>query len=289
MIYHVKQKSEFKNLKEHLDEYGQIENVIVYNDGVKEYIIDGAKRVKLFKNPQKTVLTDLITSYKLILSSKTIPDSSIWKMILKLKNDIDEKAIYERLLKGRVKISIRDIWKLTQIDYSESLENSFYNLNISLKELKTYYSLKNDELIALFDLFEKNGLNKNSRNDFYLLLTEIAKIDNISIVDLLKRDRVTDIINSELQNKDKMKVLKKLLFSFRYPNINKEIEYLTSLKFKLKTPSVRLDIPIDIESNICSVSFNFKNLDDLKKRVQTLSELSNDENFEKILDVISKR
>jgi len=290
MKYHVKQNNNFINLKEHLLEYGQIEKIIIYKDNNKEFIIDGIKRVKFLENPQKIVLNSLMKTYKLLLSSKEIPESSTWKMILKLKETgVDEKEIWNELLKDKFKISIRDIWKLTQIEYSKELEDIFFNLKITLKELRGYYLSTKDDLLTLFTFFETINLNKNNRKDFFTLLNEVSQIDKITIKEVLNREKILNVLNSELQNNEKTKSLKKILFSFRYPNINKEIEYLTNLKFKVKTPSIKLDLPIDIESNRCSISFKFKDIEGLKKISKTISNLTEDKNLIEILEVVKKR
>jgi hypothetical protein len=290
MKYHVKQNNNFINLKEHILEYGQIEKIIIYKNSNREFIIDGVKRVESLENPQKIVLNSLMKAYKLLLSSKEIPESSIWKMILKLKDiGIDEKEIGNELLKDKFKISIRDIWKLTQIEYSKELEDMFFNLKITLKELRGYYLSTKDDLLTFFSFFETINLNKNNRKDFFTLLNEISQIDKITIKEVLNREKVLKVLNSELQNNEKTKLLKKILFSFRYPNINREIEYLTNLKFKVKTPSIKLDLPIDIESNRCSISFKFKDIEGLKKISKTISNLTEDKHLIEILEVVKKR
>jgi len=293
--YHIEQLKSFKNLETSLKDTKQIEPIIVFIDNNNiEHIVDGVKRAKILTSLnmdiQKKAFKDLIILFKFILDSKEIYDSSIWKYIHILKeNEISEEDIFSLVLKGRLKISTRDIWKLLNINYSSNIYNILTELNMDLKELILYHDVEQNDFISLLNLFKSIGANKNNRKDLFNLMSEITKRENLSLTELVNQSEFKELLESNLQKNDKISLFKKMLFNQRYPNMSKEIEVLTNLKSKIKTPGLKLDLPIDKESKRTNISFQFRNYKELEKKVKALQNLLNDEYLKEVLSKIENR
>jgi len=290
--YHINQLKKFNNLENSLKENSQIEAIIVFTDSQNnEFIVDGIKRFEILNEEiSKRSFKDLIKLFAFILDSKEIYESSIWKYFHLLKEaEITEENIFSLVIKNRLKLSVRDIWKTLEIEYSSETENLLTELNIGIKELTTYYQLKNSDFTQLLLLFKKINGNKNNRKDIFTLISEIIKIKKISYTNLLNDSVFSEIIDSELQKNDKINLLKKTLFNMRYPNMSKEIDLLSNLKNKIKTPGIKLDLPIDRESIRSNISFQFKNYKELEKKINSLQNLLDDENLKEVLKQIENR
>jgi len=293
--YHISQLKEFKNLELSLEKTNQIEPIIVFIDGEnKEYIVDGIKRTvileKLNKKIEKKTFKDLLNLLAFVLDSKEIHESSLWKFFHLLKeNNIKEEEIFSSVIKARLKLSIRDIWKALEINFSEKTYNLLTQLNMSIKELITYYQVESEDFDSLLELFLSINANKNNRKDLFNLINELLKIKKISFKDLLKDSSIDSVLSSNLQKNDKMNSLKKSLFNLRNPNMSQEIEQLTALKNKIKTPGLKLDLPVDKESVRSNISFQFKNFKELEKKVNALNKLLSDENLKEVLNQIENR
>ncbi len=288
--YHISQDSSFSKLDEHLKKYPQLEKVIVYKNNHKEYIIDGLKRVGVlgYENTEKIFFDRLENAYEFMLSYKKLPDSSIYKIIVLLNKEMELERL-SNLITKYFNISSRDIWKLLELEYSEELYDYFLKLNISIKELASYYVLSGGDLLSLMKFFMKFYPNKNNRRYFFEILFELSKIQNKSFEQLLNIDDINGILESKLQNNEKLKKLKDFLFNLRNPNLFAEIQNINNLKTKLKLPGIKIDLPIDIESSRVGISFNFTKLSDLEKKLSFLSKLNIDKNFLEILDFLKKR
>jgi hypothetical protein len=105
----------------------------------------------------------------------------------------------------------------------------------------------------------------------------------------MEKPEVIEIIESELQASEKINVFKKYIYTLRYPNISKEVEILTNLKNKIKTPGFKLDFPIDKESNKSNITFQFRNYEELEKKVNSLNKLLENEALKEILEEINNR
>ena len=293
--YHISQLKKFKNLELSLEKTNQIEPIIVFIDSEnKEYIVDGIKRTvileKLNKKIEKKTFKDLLNLLAFILDSKEIHESSLWKFFHLLKeNNIKEEEIFSSVIKARLKLSIRDIWKALEIKFSEKTYNLLRQLNMSIKELITYYQVEAEDFNSLLELFLSINANKNNRKDLFNLINELLKIKKISFKDLLTDSSIDSVLNSNLQKNDKMNSLKKSLFNLRNPNMSQEIEQLTALKNKIKTPGLKLDLPVDKESVRSNISFQFKNFKELEKKVNALNKLLSDENLKEVLNQIENR
>ncbi len=292
--YHINQVKSFNNLKESLKETSQIEPVIVFKDGEIEYIVDGIKRVKILSelgiDIQKKVFKDFVKLFAYILDSKEIYDATIWKYIHLLRQKrFSEKDIYSYIIKERLKMSLRDIWKLLEINYSVEIENLLIDLNITLKELISYYEFEKGSFNVLLTLFKSLKANKNNRKDLFTFIIEIMKRENITFAELLCKKEIKEVLESDLQSNEKTIWFKKVLFTLRYPTMSKEIEELTKLKNKIKTPGFKLDLPIDKESVRSNISFQFRNYAELERKVKALNELLKNEALIDILDKIENR
>ena len=293
--YHISQLKKFKNLELSLEKTNQIEPIIVFIDSEnKEYIVDGIKRTvileKLNKKIEKKTFKDLLNLLAFVLDSKEIHESSLWKFFHLLKeNNIKEEEIFSSVIKARLKLSIRDIWKALEIKFSEKTYNLLRQLNMSIKELITYYQVEAEDFNSLLELFLSINANKNNRKDLFNLINELLKIKKISFKDLLKDSSIDSVLSSNLQKNDKMNSLKKSLFNLRNPNMSQEIEQLTALKNKIKTPGLKLDLPVDKESIRSNISFQFKNFKELEKKVNALNKLLSDENLKEVLNQIENR
>jgi len=295
MKYHIKQVKSFNNLKLSLKEISQIEPVILFiDDNDNEYIVDGIKRIEILSElniaVNKKTFRNFIKLFAYILDSKDIYDATIWKYIHLLKEKrFSENEIYISIIKERLKMSLRDIWKLLEIDYSVEIEALLVDLNITLKELISYYEFEKGSFNVLLTLFKNFKANKNNRKDLFVLLSEVMKREHITFAQLLCKDEIKDVLESELQTNEQLNLLKKVLFNLRYPSMSKEIDELTNLKNKIKTPGFKLDLPIDKESNRSNISFQFRNYQELERKVKSLNTLLENESLKDILEKIENR
>ena len=157
-----------------------------------------------------------------------------------------------------------------------------------LKTLAKLSLLSDKDQESFLELATELSLGFNLVNEFLTLLEEIAAIDRVSISDLLLDKSVNDILSIEDINRDvKTKLLISLLKAMRYPHIH---DFKKSIKSNIKNlhlpHEIAMDIPENFEGGTIAMRFKFKNKKDYQEILSKLIEISDSEDFSKILEMI---
>ncbi len=288
--YHIKQVLSFENIENHFEKFGQTEKILVYEKNNKNFIIDGIKRYTFFKNNcEKTVFHSLLDCYNYFLIRNKTSESQIITII---KNLIEENYSIEDIFNyfgKKLSVSLRDLDKISKIKiWNDNLQKIALKFDMSINEIKNYYLLNEEDLIDLFNFYDCFEFNSNHRKDIFVLLDEISFREHLSFLQIIKL--TNNIKNSELQNSDKINKIKALLHKIRFPEYYSENNRILELKPKFKTiGGLIIDIPFDKESKNININFKIQNVEELLKKIESLTKLSNDEIFKEIINLIEKR
>lgn len=288
--YHIKQLLSFENIENHFEKFGQTEKILVYEKNNKNFIIDGIKRYVFFKNNcEKSVFHNLLDCYNYFLIKTKTSESQIITII---KNLVEENYSIEEIFNyfgKKLSVSLRDLDKISKIKvWNDNLQRIALKFDMQISELKNYYLLDEKDLIDLFNFYDYFDFNSNHRRDIFVLIDEIAKRDNLSFNQIFEYTK--EIKDSELQNSDKINKIKALLHKIRFPEYYSENNRILELKPKFKAiGGLIVDIPFEKESKNININFKIQNIEELLKKIESLTKLSNDEIFKEITKIIEKR
>ncbi len=288
--YHIKQLLSFENIENHFEKFGQTDKILVYEKNNKNFIIDGIKRYIFFKNNcEKAVFHNLLDCYNYFLIKTKTSESQIITII---KNLVEENYSIEEIFNcfgKKLSVSLRDLDKISKIKvWNDNLQRIALKFDMSISEIKNYYLLNEKDFIDLFNFYDYFDFNSNHRRDIFVLIDEIAKKDNLSFNQIFEYTK--EIKDSELQNSDKINKIKALLHKIRFPEYYSENNRILELKPKFKAiGGLIVDIPFEKESKNININFKIQNIEELLKKIESLTKLSNDEIFKEITKIIEKR
>ena len=138
----------------------------------------------------------------------------------------------------------------------------------------------------LVRIFRELKLGLNRQRELVTLLTEIAQREDCSVLNVLERPDVQNILNSD--NNDagyKSRTLRTYLRRQRYPNISTRTEAFNRLCKNMGIGgNFRLSPPKDFEGTTYSATIYFQSLEGLKRGSNRLDEIARDEDFKNFLE-----
>ncbi len=160
--------------------------------------------------------------------------------------------------------------------------------NINLKILSRLAFLSHKDQEAVFSTVKNLELGSNFLNELLTLLEEISKRDGNSIFDLISGQGINEILRQDKISRDqKIKSIMSLLNEKRYPHI-KEFEKKIKEHIKnLKLPNtISIDLHENIENEDINMKLRFKNKKSYQEILDKLMQISDSEDFTKILEII---
>ena len=144
-----------------------------------------------------------------------------------------------------------------------------------------------DVQLAFLDLIQSLRLGRNRQREFWMLIKDIARIQNREIVKFLDSQNLREIVTSEkLTPAQKTERYKTELWKLRYPRYSEVKEKYEALLRRAKLPpDVHLQPPSYFEGEKFSLTMTFKTVDDLAEKLKIL-ERNNVDVFQKMIDLI---
>ena len=138
---------------------------------------------------------------------------------------------------------------------------------------------------ALAQIIIDLRLGLNRQRELMSLLFEIAKRENRSIDELLEEEKIKQIIENEnLNNPQKSKQLRELIYKRRYPAISEKSARFDDLVKALRLGSgVKLTPPVNFEGTSYTLSIAFDGIEQLWQRAKCLEVLKRSDTLKKFM------
>jgi hypothetical protein len=230
-----------------------------------------------------------------------------------LKLAIADNALNRQLnvIEQSISISKLSVFYTDQVELSHESQKIGLNVNPGLikklrKLIPVHHSLKNKIAVGIIPFsiaLELNEMEEETANAFSKIIEalhptlnhqkeiirltkEIARLKNISILDVINKFIVTDQFSDpELDRNHKIKKIRRDLKQIRYPEIIRFESNFFNLLNQIKLPEViHLVPPKDFEGINYSMQLHFQSLKQFKGINHVLNELQNHPDFAKILE-----
>lgn len=155
------------------------------------------------------------------------------------------------------------------------IQNGILSNTISLAMALELEMLEKDEGCAFAILFEKLKLSLNKQREIITNIKEIAIIENISIINLLTKSHLREIVDDkDLDRNKKINKIRLYLKQRRFPEITKAEKEIEIKIKKLKLGSnIKLIPPKNLESSTYSLNLQFASLEQLRENKTTLEKI----------------
>jgi ParB family transcriptional regulator, chromosome partitioning protein len=169
--------------------------------------------------------------------------------------------------------------------YAESLQSAIINGRVEVAMASRLNEKSNDERDALIHLFEALQLNLNQQREALVLVSEIAKREDITICDVLSLNIIKDVMNDDNQEQpQKRRKILEALKRRRFPAIcSAEDDFSHHLRQLKLGPNIMLLPPKNFESTNYTLRLMFQNTAELKKCHQTLARIIDNPDLQAIL------
>ncbi len=144
-----------------------------------------------------------------------------------------------------------------------------------------------EERVVFLEFFQLLRLGKNRQREFTLLLSDVARIKNISLLQLVELQQVKGVIaEQKLTPPQKAERLKQWLWQERYPRYTKARENFEALLKQAKLPTaVFIQAPPYFEGERFSAGFHFASEEEFEAYVAALQRLLDAGLIRKIVDL----
>ncbi|MFH1075731.1 MAG: ParB N-terminal domain-containing protein [Pseudomonadota bacterium] len=140
------------------------------------------------------------------------------------------------------------------------------------------YPFDQEDRLAFFNAMQQLSLSQNKECEFIRLVNEIARREGITISQTLSDKPLKEIIlaNEKLNRAEKTRAAREYLKRRRFPVMARmENQFGENVKKLSLGERVRIDHPLGFEGGDYSISFSFKDIDELRhilKKIQTTAE-----------------
>jgi ParB family chromosome partitioning protein len=167
-----------------------------------------------------------------------------------------------------------------------TIQNSILSNTISLPMALELGKLSKHVAVDFAKLFRDLNLSLNKQREIITIVKEIALRENVSIRQLLEGEYFLAIRNdTELNKTQKSQILRWHLKQRRFPSIERaEKEFEKNVKAMRLGRDVKLIHPDNFEGTNYTLCLNFKNINELKNRRETLEKMIAHPSLRKILD-----
>ena len=138
---------------------------------------------------------------------------------------------------------------------------------------------------AFINIFQKVRMGQNKQLEIIVNFHEIAKRDDISLLELINSNKVSEIIDHDNPDENyKANLLRSYLTKKRYPELTKAYEDHKKCIKELKLdPQIKISPPNNFEGEKYSLSFGFKDRKEFKKHIEKLLSIYKQEAFKKLI------
>jgi len=168
---------------------------------------------------------------------------------------------------------IKKIKKICKLP--RDIQNGVLSNTISLSMALELEMLEKDEGSAFAILFEKLKLSLNKQREIITHIKEIAIIENISIINLLTKSHLRQIVdNKDLDRNKKINKIRLYLKQRRFPEITKTEKEIEIKIKKLKLGSnMKVIPPKNFEGSTYSLNLQFSSMEQLRENMTTLQKI----------------
>ncbi len=301
--YRISTDNNISKLLDSIQANGLINPVIVKKNNDRFIVISGYKRilaineiginkilVKVVKEKETKEETDFFCTKLSIIENAFHRELNIIeqaKAVSLLKKSLNIKEIsLSSLFFFKTNLNHKIIGKLLKI---QSLDNSIHNLILSKKlSMNNALKLKDYEtqiFDAFINIFQKVRMGQNKQLEIIVNFHEIALRDDISLLELINSNKVSEIINHDNPDENyKANLLRSYLNKKRYPELTKAYEdHKKGIKELRLEPEIKLDPPNNFEGEKYSLSFEFRDRKEFEKHIAKLVSINKNEAFKNLI------
>jgi ParB/RepB/Spo0J family partition protein len=167
----------------------------------------------------------------------------------------------------------------------EPIQSSILDDTISLSMANDLAALDPDSAATFTRLFDRLKLSLNKQKEIITLVTEIARRENLTDLQVMQEQKLREIIdNEDIDRGQKGRYLRAFLRQRRFPRIvSAEIKYDLHCKDLKLGSDIKLIPPKDFEGTAYTLNLNFSNLAHLKELHKKLSQIIEHPSLKKIL------
>ena len=157
---------------------------------------------------------------------------------------------------------------------------------LSLNAARSFLDLDDDQAECAFQIVSNLMLNVNQQIQFIDIMIDLSSIEGTSFSRILNREPVRTVLESELLNTpQKAKKLLEKLRSLRYPRWQEAEKKFQEKLDRVDLPDgTRIDHPAYFEAPGYRLEVNFRDGENLMRKLQNLSQLSGLKKFRDPLD-----
>ena len=191
-----------------------------------------------------------------------ISEENVISEFLPLLNSGANKAVLNRYLKL---VFLEDNVRIAIVEDFISVDNALALLEMSRFDRQ-----------SIFDLYQRLQLGKSNQKELIRFLSEIAKISNRSIIQIMEDKGIKDILSNEkITSPRKIEHIKEVLKRMRYPSFSRSESNFQNLKKDLKLPpNIILRPPLFFEGEKYKIEFSFKNQAEFNKLTRILASIA---------------
>jgi ParB family chromosome partitioning protein len=300
LTYHITTRSDIEDLTLSIRSIGLLHPPILQESSSGFRIISGFRRLRAYATngwrelPARILPVDTrkLTCTRLAISDNALQRPlnllEVSRSLNLLSRDIkDNKKLLKTASELTLADSIEQIQKILKLcQLIEPIQQAVVDGYLSLAMARLLGECEAAAASILVKIFRELKLGLNRQRELVTLLTEIAHREDSSVLNVLERLDITDILNSE--NTDagfKSRTLRHYLRHLRYPNISSRTETFSHLCKKMALGrNVRLTPPKDFEGTTYSATIRFQNLEELKEGSKRLDEVVRNRGFKNFLE-----
>ena len=286
-------------LKDSLDSVGFIYPLIGWRYNTSILLIDGFKRFHLAKTWSLAELPFILLPHEYSMLDVIKFRYYNIKHENSELNALQKVSIYSLLKTTKLSKIKLDEWirKLNLIHEEKLLglmnwpkvaKKYIYDYNVSLKQVRCFINHDSKTVQEIFSIGVSLNIRIVELTKIYELVSEIALNEDTTIISVLNKKSIAAILNNKHINRNqKIVQLKKILYEWRYPIISKYQHELANL---LKTLSFKNNTHISFDNSFekpeIVLSVKLQNEKDLRDLISTISNKTNIESLEKMLNLI---
>jgi hypothetical protein len=178
--------------------------------------------------------------------------------------------------------SVSGLWNLT-----DTLKTYIVQNDVALSNAIMFLNFNQKDQQDLYRLIAPLKLGTNRLRELLIMIDEICRRDDISVRSIIDEEIRSILSKPDMPTPQKSEAIRGRLKRKRFPKIvSLENEVQEKLKKLKLPPTVTLTTPPFLEGDRLKVHCEFKNADEFNKIIQKLSEISNDDAFTSLLDML---
>ncbi len=208
-------------------------------------------------------------------------------VIARLANYFDELTIVDKYMEHlglERSLKIFNLYKWIENSLDDKIKIFIAKNQVSIKLLSEVMKIDHGSQLKILDTVISLGMPKNFQLEFFFLTTDIARLNRLSISEVLSQKEVESILSSnDLNRPQKLKVFMEMLRSMRFPRIFYAKKKWESIQSKLGIKNwMKLEPSQSFEEDAYYLTVKFSDWEDLMSK---LKEIINTENLRNIVPI----